>query len=115
MMADTTTQAAALGADGNGIAKVDPFLRTSSGRAALPLEEHPAWPMIAKLPAVLAVNIPLRGFKVRHLLSLQAGQTVVSSWAVTEDVPLKAGALRIGWGEFEVVEQKMALRLTRLA
>jgi hypothetical protein len=38
-----------------------------------------------------------------------------SAWAETEDVPLKAGALQLCWGEFEVVEQNKALRLTRLA
>jgi flagellar motor switch protein FliN/FliY len=79
------------------------------------MEDHPAWPMISRLPATLEVNIPLSGFKVRHLLSLEQGQTVGSEWAVTEDVPLKVGVLQICWGEFEVVEQRMALRLTRLA
>jgi hypothetical protein len=34
---------------------------------------------------------------------------------VTEDVPLKVGALQICLGEFEVIEQNMALRLTRSA
>jgi flagellar motor switch protein FliM len=71
--------------------------------------------MIARLPVMLAVNIPLRGFKVCHLLSLRPGQTIGGTWPVTEDVPLKVGALQICWGEFEVLDQQMALRLTRLA
>jgi flagellar motor switch protein FliN/FliY len=79
------------------------------------MEEHPAWPMISRLPAMLSVCLPLAGLKVCDLLSLQPGKTVGSRWAVTEDVPLKVGALQICWGEFEVVEQRMALRLTRLA
>jgi flagellar motor switch protein FliN/FliY len=79
------------------------------------MEDHPAWPMISRLPATLAVSIPLSGLRVCQLLSLQSGQTIESTWAVTEDVPLRVGALQICWGEFEVVEQRMALRLTRLA
>jgi flagellar motor switch protein FliN/FliY len=79
------------------------------------MEEHPAWPAVQRLPVVLAVGVPLRGLKVCHLLELRAEQTIRSRWAVTDDVPLKAGELQLGWGEFEVVEQKMALRLTRLA
>jgi flagellar motor switch protein FliN/FliY len=79
------------------------------------MEQHTAWPMIARLPVTLAVNIPLRGLRVRNLLSLHCGQTIESTWAATEDVPLKVGLLQICWGEFEAVEQKMALRLTRLA
>jgi flagellar motor switch protein FliN/FliY len=57
----------------------------------------------------------LSGFKVCNLLDLRCGQTITSAWAATEDVPLKVGTLQICWGEFEVVEQRMALRLTRLA
>ena len=79
------------------------------------MEEHAAWPMISRLPVMLSVKIPLRGFNVCHLLALRSGQTIQSAWAVTEDVPLKVGALQLCWGEFEVVEQQMALRLTRLA
>lgn len=85
------------------------------GHSVRPMEENLAWPMIARLPVMLAVNIPLRGFTVSGLLGLRCGQIVVSAWKSSEDVPLKVGPLQIGWGEFEVVEQRMALRLTRLA
>lgn len=90
-------------------------IAATSGRPRQAMEEHPAWPMISRLPAMLAVSIPLRGFRVCDLLNLQRRQTIASLWAETEDVPLKAGELQIAWGEFEVVEQNMALRLTRLA
>jgi flagellar motor switch protein FliN/FliY len=79
------------------------------------MEEHPAWPMISRLSALLDVNVPLSGFRVSHLLNLKSGQSIESKWAVSEDVPLRVGTLQIGWGEFEVVDQRMALRLTRLA
>jgi flagellar motor switch protein FliN/FliY len=82
---------------------------------ALPMEEHPAWPMISRLPVMLAVRIPLSRFRVCDLLALKAGQTIESAWSVTQDVPLKVGSLQVSWGEFEVVDQSMALRLTRLA
>ena len=78
------------------------------------MEQHPAWSMISRLPVSLAVQVPVRGFRLSDLLRLQPGRTVKSVWAVTDDVPLKVGALQICWGEFEVVEQQMALRLTRL-
>lgn len=112
-MADMNTQVIANASSGREIAAI--------GQSALPahsippMEEHLAWPMIARLPVMLAVSIPLRGFKVSGLLGLRCGQTVVSIWKSSEDVPLNVGPLQIGWGEFEVVEQRMALRLTRLA
>jgi flagellar motor switch/type III secretory pathway protein FliN len=91
-----------------GITLTAPALSTSG------MEEHAAWPMISRLPVMLAVTIPLTGFKVRDLLAVSEGQTIETAWAVTRDIPLRAGQVQLGWGEFEVVEQRMALRLTRL-
>lgn len=79
------------------------------------MEAHPAWPMVGRLPVSLGVRIPLHGFKVCDLLRLRRQQTVASTWAVTEDVPLQTGPLNVCWGEFEVVGQCIAIRLTRLA
>lgn len=89
-------------------------VRALPGEAGGPLEEHSAWPILSRLPVRLAVSIPLKNFKVKELLDLRPGRTVESAWAVTEDVPLKTGNVLICWGEFEVLEQQMALRLTRL-
>ena len=108
-MAETMIHKAAA-MDGTGAVAVTP-----SALAPRPLEGHPAWPMISRLPTTLSVSIPLSGFKVCSLLDLRCGQIIASVWAATEDVPLKVGQLQICWGEFEVVEQQMALRLTRLA
>jgi flagellar motor switch protein FliN/FliY len=79
------------------------------------MEDHVAWPMISALAVKLEANIPLRGFHVRDLLALQSEQTIESAWPVTEDVPLKVGQVQLCWCEFEVVDQRMALRMTRLA
>jgi len=79
------------------------------------MEEHPAWPMVSRLPVRLAVSIPLRPFKVRDLMHLACGQTIESVWPMTEDVPLKVGDIQLSWCEFELVNQHMGLRLTRLA
>ena len=113
-MADPNTQAIVVGSDGKEAAASGNSLSTLPGRGTGPMEEHSAWPMIASLPVMLAVSIPLRGFKVCGLLDLRCGQTIESAWPSPEDVPLKVGPLQLGWGEFEVVEQRMALRLTRL-
>ncbi len=112
-MAESGKQLAA-GIEGKGTAGSALTIGVS-GMPALSMEAHAAWPMISRLPAMLAVSIPLGRFKVCDLLNLVCGQTIESAWAETEDVPLKTGALQLCWGEFEVVEQNMALRLTRLA
>jgi flagellar motor switch/type III secretory pathway protein FliN len=79
------------------------------------MEGHAAWPMLARVPAVLSVAVPLRGFTVKKLLGLQSGQTVPSTWATTEDVPLAAGEIRLATGEFEIANQHLAIRITSLA
>ena len=55
------------------------------------------------------------GFRVRDLLALKQGLHISTVWPSSEDVPLSTGGAQLAWGEFEVVEQRMAIRLTRLA
>lgn len=78
------------------------------------VEEHPAWPKLCRLDLMLAVEVPLIRFKVQDLLRLAAGQVFGSAFPDTEDVPLRVGDIQLGWTEFEVVDQKIVLRLTRL-
>ncbi len=86
-----------------------------AGSAADRMEGHPAWPMLSRMPVTLAVRVPLSRFRVRDLLALEAGKTVASEWPTTEDVPLWVGELQVSWSEFEVVDEHIALRVTRLA
>lgn len=79
------------------------------------IEEHPDWPLIARIPMRLIAAIPLPDFRVKDLVGLKPGQMLRSAWLSTDDVPLKIGSVQLSWSEFEVVEQRMAIRLTRLA
>jgi flagellar motor switch/type III secretory pathway protein FliN len=79
------------------------------------IEEHSAWPVLSRLTVTLTAGIPLYRFKVRDLLRLETGQVIESVWPDTEDVPVNVGQVQLGWSEFEVVEQELAVRLTRLA
>lgn len=78
------------------------------------IEQHRAWSILSQLPVAMSAEIPLIRFRVKDLLALTEGQVFETGWPDTEDVPLKAAEVQIGWTEFEVVEQKIALRLTRL-
>jgi flagellar motor switch protein FliM len=80
----------------------------------LRVEEHPAWTVLSRLAVTMTAEIPLSRFKVRDLLRLSEGQVFESVVSDTDDVPLKVGEVQLGWTEFEVVEQKIAVRLTRL-
>jgi flagellar motor switch protein FliN/FliY len=70
--------------------------------------------LAGRLPVEVDVAIPLRGFRVRNLLALDTGTVVASQWVQGEDVPLGSGDVQLAWSEFEVVDTKLAVRLTRL-
>ena len=93
--------------------------RERAGAAAAPwmprIEEHPSWEILSQMRVTLHSQVALSQFRVRDLLALAEGQVFESLSPHTEDVPLKVGRVQLGWGEFEVVEQQIALRLTRLA
>jgi hypothetical protein len=39
---------------------------------------------------------------------------VETSHEHSQDVPVRSGGVLLVWGEFEVIEQKLAVRITRL-
>ena len=72
-------------------------------------------PQLGRLPVELDVSVPIRNFRVRNLLALEASHLVESGWGPGEDVPLAAGNVQLAWSEFEVIDTQMAVRVTRLA
>ncbi len=70
--------------------------------------------MLSQIRMTMRAELPLDRFRVRDLLSLAKGQVFETVSPDTEDVPIRFGNVQLGWGEFEVVEQRIALRLTRL-
>jgi flagellar motor switch/type III secretory pathway protein FliN len=77
------------------------------------IEEHPHWETLAQLRVTLRAGVALR-FRVRDLLALKEGQVIESLSPAPDDVPVRVGQAHLGWSEFEVLQQRMALRLTRL-
>ncbi|HTC74569.1 MAG TPA: FliM/FliN family flagellar motor C-terminal domain-containing protein [Edaphobacter sp.] len=77
------------------------------------IEEHPYWETLAQLRVTMRAGVGLQ-FKVRDLLALKEGQVFESFSPATDDVPVRVGQTQLGWSEFEVQDQRMALRLTRL-
>lgn len=79
------------------------------------IERHPRWAQLSQLPVRLVTGVPLKGFTVRDLVMLQSEAVVESDWAGTDDVPFRIGHTQVAWCEFEVVEGRLAVRVTRLA
>ena len=82
-----------------------------SQREAEPVFRAP----VSQLPVELGVTVPVREFRVRQLLALAPGQVIETQWGHGDDLPLAAGEVQLAWSEFEVVETRLAVRVTRLA
>jgi len=75
---------------------------------------HAKWPMLQQVPVPMTVKIPLPGISLRELGTLAVGEVIASEWPASEEVPLYASNVALSWGEFEVVDGLIAIRLTRL-
>jgi len=67
------------------------------------------------LPCALTLDIPLVRFTVGDLLKMTEGTIVETACHHTGDVPLRVNGQLIGWIEFEVLGEKLAVRITELA
>ena len=73
------------------------------------------WEEAAWLPCVFSVDLQVHGFTVWELLRLDKGAILETKNINGADVPVLVNAQRIGWAEFEVVGQRLAVRITELA
>jgi flagellar motor switch/type III secretory pathway protein FliN len=71
--------------------------------------------MLPWLPCVLVLEIPVIGFAVGDLLGLKVGSIVETAYHQSSDLPLRVNGQLVGWTEFEVVGERLAVRLTDLS
>jgi flagellar motor switch/type III secretory pathway protein FliN len=64
------------------------------------------------LPCTLSVDVPVVQFTIADLLSLSRGSIVETACHQTSDVPLRINQLLVGWTEFEVIGDRLAVRIT---
>jgi flagellar motor switch/type III secretory pathway protein FliN len=67
------------------------------------------------LPCTLALDLPVVNFTVADLLSLAKGSIVETAYHQSSDLPLRVNGQLVGWTEFEVVGERLAVRLTDLS
>lgn len=67
------------------------------------------------LPCTLVLEVPVIDFTVGSLMSLQTGVIVHTIAQHNEDIMLKVNGQLVGLAEFDVVGDKLAVRLTGLA
>ena len=73
-----------------------------------------AWAQALTLLCNLTVDMPLPGFTLGDALRLQEKSVIDSHWRVGRDIPLRVNGKLVASGEFEVVGNHLAVRLTEL-
>jgi len=67
------------------------------------------------LPCSATAEIAVPGFTVGDLLRLREGTIVQTPSAVANSVPVRVNNITLGSGQFEVVEDRLAVRITEFA
>ncbi len=89
----------------------EPKLEETSRSIPLAAERDPLDTMLW-LPCQLSLEIPLVRFTIGDLLTLTKGSIVESAYHHTSDVPLRVNQLLLGWTEFDVIGNRLAVRIT---
>jgi flagellar motor switch/type III secretory pathway protein FliN len=83
-----------------------PVAADPKGSKKDPLDSMP-W-----LPCTLTLEVPVVRFTIADLLALKEGSIVETACHHTSDIPLRVNKLLIGWTEFQVVGDHLAVRIT---
>jgi flagellar motor switch/type III secretory pathway protein FliN len=87
----------------------------SNPAAAHETEDDIRWRPVLGLPCELTVDLPLPAFRIADLLQLRPGVVINARWRLGQDVPLRLNGTLVGWIEFEVAGDSLAVRMTELA
>lgn len=74
-----------------------------------------AWEQALTLRGTITLDMSIPGFTVGDALRLQKNSVIDTHWRVETDVPLRVNGRLIACGQFEVVGNHLAVRLTELA
>jgi hypothetical protein len=70
---------------------------------------------VISLPIRMDVRVPVPNFRFKDLAALETGQVLRTEWSVAEDLPVATGDVRLLWAEFAVADQRLTVRVTRVA
>lgn len=70
---------------------------------------------IALAAVQLEIRLPIQRMRVRDIFLLSKGEILETAWPADEDLPGSCAGIHILWTEFEVIEKRLAVRVTRLS
>lgn len=76
--------------------------------------EQNGWKDYAWLTCDISVEIPIKPFRLGQLLRLSPGTVISSTWEQDKDLPLRVNGEVIASVQFDVVGDKLAVRISEL-
>lgn len=73
------------------------------------------WQQLQWLPCRLEVQLTVPALTVGDVIRLAPRVVVETRWQQNADVPIRANGQLIAWAEIEGIDEKLAVRITRLA
>ena len=67
------------------------------------------------LRCTVSLEIPLAHFTIGDLSKLVKGSIVTTTCRHLSDIPLYVNSQLVGWAEFEVIDDRLAVRVTEIA
>jgi len=72
------------------------------------------WGEVLELPCRLGVELEVPGFTIRDLVSLDVDSIVDTQRSEGAHVPVMVNGVMVAWAEFDVAEDRLAVRLTEM-
>jgi flagellar motor switch protein FliN/FliY len=72
------------------------------------------WPEALELPCQLCVALEIPHFTIRDLLSLSVNSLVDTRRREGAHVPVLVNTIMVGWAEFDVIDGRLAVRMTEM-
>jgi flagellar motor switch protein FliN/FliY len=87
----------------------------SPARASeLPRASRELWPEALDLTCQLVVSLKVPQFTIRDLLALSMNSLVNTGRREGAHVPVAVNGVMIAWAEFDVIDGKLAVRMTEM-
>ena len=67
------------------------------------------------LPCLVSLELPLQHFTIGDLSQLTEGTVVATARQQNSELPLYVNGQLIGWTELEVIDERLAVRITEIA
>jgi flagellar motor switch/type III secretory pathway protein FliN len=90
------------------VAPIRPTPQPQQESVASPVESY-HW-----LTCKASTEIPVPFFTVGDLLNLRKGTVIQSASPIANDVPVYINKILLGRGQFEIIEKRLAIRITEL-